>query len=131
MSDITIRVNKGHMDKRQFIFELLKIMVPGLTGSEQTLLTEILCTDPYKLDYDCRRKLLQSDLYKDDANAERLISVTINKLCARRYTNEFLVTKVKQGVYTISKSLAKHIETISKRPVTKIEFTLTYDPHTI
>lgn len=131
MSDISIKVNKGHLGKRQFILELLKIMVPGLTGSEQTLLTEILCTDPHKLDYDCRRKLLQSDLYKDDANAERLISVTINKLCTRRYTNEFLVTKVKQGVYHISKSLAKHIETIDKRPLTKIEFTLMYDPHTI
>lgn len=131
MSDITIKVNKGHMNKKQFITELIKIMVPGLTGSEQTLLTEILCVDPYKLDYDSRKTLLQSPLYKDEANAERLISVTINRLCTRRYSNEFLVTKVKQGVYHISKSLAKHIETITKRPVTRIEFTLTYDPHTI
>lgn len=131
MSDIKITVNTGYKNKKDFILELIKIMIPNLTGSEQTLLVEILCTDPYKLDYESRKKLLQSDIYKDQANAERTISVTINKLCARRYSNEFLVTKISQGVYHISKKLAKHIEMIDKKPTTKIEFLITYDPHTI
>lgn len=131
MSDIKIKVNKGHLRKREFITELLKVMVPSLTGNEQSLLVEILCTNPRKLDFESRKKILKSEIYKDAPNAERAISVALGKLCTRRYSNEFLVTKLRQGTYQIANTLAKHVELLDKQPNTKIEITLTYDPHAI
>lgn len=131
MSTIKVSINKGHLNKKQFIEELLKVLVPSLTTSEVNLLIELLCIDPYKLDYNSRKVLLSTDTYKNDSNAERLVSITMKKLCTRRYSKEFLCTKVKQGVYHISNTLAKQIESLDKVPVTKIEYILTYDPHVI
>lgn len=131
MSDIKIKVNKGHLPKKEFITELLKVMVPSLTGNERSLLIEMLCTNPRKLDYESRKLILKSDTYKDSPNAERAISVALGTLCTRKYSNEFLVTKLRQGTYQIANTLAKHIELLEKQPNTKIEITLTYDPHAI